>query len=245
MERYGCLLRGSKPIYGCGVCRQGWFGNEEVVIVEVAIHASGNFRSFGAESRATAFQENNYDDVTDIGLSVGGEPPEAGARVRAGSGLAQNFFLIEVSPQTARGTELYCALHSVGNFWNQRGNVQAALYHRLEIRDIFRSRGMLQIIERAAISDGRDQRAKLQRGDGNAFAEGAHLPDAAKFGGDFFVGINPELLTGYAIASQLAEAVLMRVITDFFKSQLAAKGFEIRIVRVRQRHGQVHMVAAT
>ena len=40
------------------------------------------------------------------------------ARVGAGSGLAQNFFLAEVCPQTACSTELHSALHSVGNFWD-------------------------------------------------------------------------------------------------------------------------------
>ena len=37
----------------------------------------------------------------------------------------------------------------------------------------------------------------------------------------------------------------MGVITDFLKAELAAERFEICIVRVSQRHGQVHVIAAT
>ena len=107
------------------------------MIVEIAIHASRNFRSLGAESRTAAFQEDNYDDVTDVGFGVGGEPSETCARVGAGSSLAQNIFLAEVYSQATGGAELHGALHAVGNFGDQWGDIQAALYHGLEIRETY------------------------------------------------------------------------------------------------------------
>ena len=124
------------------------------MIVEIAIQASGNFGRFGAVGRAAAFEKDNYDDVTDVGFSIGGKPSEASAGVGAGSGLAQNFLLFEIDSQAARGAEMNGAFHAIGNFWNQRSDIKTPLHYRLKIRNLFGRRGMLQIIERAAIGYG-------------------------------------------------------------------------------------------
>src|SRR5208282_131377 len=87
------LSWGSELVYGRGVRR---FRHEEVVIVEIAIHAAGNFRSFGAEGGTTAFEEHDDHNMTNVGFGVRGKPPETRARMGTGSGLAQNFFLAEI-----------------------------------------------------------------------------------------------------------------------------------------------------
>ena len=128
--------------------------HKEVVIVEIAIQASGNFGRFGAVGRPAAFEEDNYDDVADVGFGIGGKPSEASAGVGAGSGLAQNFLLFEIYSQAAGGAEMNGAFHAIGNFRNQRGDIETALHYRLKIGDLFGRRGMLQVVERAAVGDG-------------------------------------------------------------------------------------------
>ena len=98
---------------------------------------------------------------------------------------------------------------------------------------------MLEIVERAAVRNRRDQRAELQRGHRNAFAEGAHLADAAELRRNLLFGIGAELLARNVIAGVFAESELVRVVADFFKSKLAAERFEVGVVGVRQRLGKI------
>src|SRR6266852_7043540 len=56
-------------------------GYEEVVVVEIAVHASGNLGGLGAVGGTSAAQEDYRHDASDVGLGVGGEPSEAGAGV--------------------------------------------------------------------------------------------------------------------------------------------------------------------
>src|SRR5580704_6565812 len=154
------LLRGSELTYGRAIRGQSRLDHKETVIVEIAIHHTSDFRSLGAESRTAAFEEDDDDNVTNVSFCVGGKPSEACACMGASTGLAQNFLLAEICAEAAGGAELYSAFHSIRNLGDERGDVEVALYHRLEICDVLGSRRMLQVIERAAIGDGRDQRAE-------------------------------------------------------------------------------------
>ena len=113
----------------------------------------------------------------------------------------------------------------------------------LEVRDFIGRRGMLQVIERAAVGDSRDQRAELERSHRDAFAERAHFADAAEFRRDLFFGISPDVFGGDVIAGQFAESVLMRVVADLVEAEFASDGFEVRIVRVRESCGEIHAAA--
>src|SRR5579884_1726933 len=135
------------------------------------------------------------------------------------------------------GTEADGPGHPVGNFRNERRDIEMPLHARLEISHLFRARGMLQVIKRAAISDCRDQSAKLQRSHGDALAERAHFPYTAKLGRNLFVRIRPELLPGNVVPGQFTESVLMSVIGDLFETKFATESFEVCIVRMSQRHG--------
>src|SRR5262249_25205191 len=99
----------------------------------------------------------------DAGVGVRGKPPEAGTCARTGSGLAQDFFFREVSAQAASGAIAYCPGHAIGDFRNQRSNVETAFNTWLEVSNGFSSRRMLQVVQGAAVSNRRNQRAQLQR----------------------------------------------------------------------------------
>ena len=103
---------------------------------------------------------------------------------------------------------------------------------------------MLQVVERAAVGDRRNQSAKLKRGHRDALAEGAHLADAAQLRRKFFAGESPQMLTRNVPSGQLAQSELVRVVAYLFKSQTPAYGLEIGVVRVRQSFGQVDFPAA-
>ncbi len=79
----------------------------------------------------------------------------------------------------------------------------------------------------------------------NAFAEAAHLADAAQARRNFLLGIIAEMFSRDMVAGQFAQAVLMSVGADLLESQLAAHRFKIGVVGMRQRRSQVHAAAAT
>ena len=100
---------------GCVRCRRGGKrpGYEEVVIVEVAVHASCNLGGLRAVGGATSAQEDDRHYASNVGLGVGGEPSEAGAGVRAGSGLAEDGFFVEIQAHAARRAVFDRAGHAV------------------------------------------------------------------------------------------------------------------------------------
>ncbi len=104
---------------------------------------------------------------------------------------------------------------------------------------------MLQVVERATIGNRRNHGAQLQRGHGDAFAEGAHLADAAEFLRNHFVGITAQLLARDVVPGEFAEPVFVSVVGDLLKTELASERFEVSVVGVRQRGGQIHAAAAT
>ena len=103
-------------------------------------------------------------------------------------------------------------------------------YQWLEVCRFDRCSRMLQVVHCPAIRDRGNQRTQLQRRHRNAFAEGTHLANSTQLGGDFLVRINSRLLTLNVITGKLAQSVCMRVVRDFFKSELTAQGLEICIV---------------
>src|SRR4029077_16385489 len=86
------LLRALHRLHVCRIGWQGGAGNEEVVVVEVAIHASGDLGGLGTEGGASALQEDYDDDSPYVCLGIGREPSIPCACLRAGSSLAQNLF---------------------------------------------------------------------------------------------------------------------------------------------------------
>src|SRR5450755_5063910 len=78
------------------VGRQTMGSDEEIVVVQIAVDASGNFRRLRTESGASALQEDDDHHASNAGVGIGGEPTEARSRVRAGSRLAQNGFFVEI-----------------------------------------------------------------------------------------------------------------------------------------------------
>ena len=164
--------------------------------------------------------------------------------LRAGSGLAQDLFFAEIDAQAARCAVVHRAGHAVGHLGNQRLDIEMTLYAGLKVGDFFRRRRMLQVIECAAVGDGRDQRAQLQRGHRDAFAEGTHLAYAAELRGNFFLRDRRRGARRECCSRRAHPAELVRVVADFFKSQLASEGLEVGIIGVRQRRRQVHAAAA-
>src|SRR6267143_1299574 len=81
--------------------RSGWDsqyrpGYEKVVIVKIAVHASSDFRSFGAVGWTSSAEEDYRHDAPDVGVGVGGEPPEASTGMRAGASFAKDGLFVEV-----------------------------------------------------------------------------------------------------------------------------------------------------
>src|SRR5258708_2960373 len=108
----------------------GWgspTGNEEIVIVHIAVHASAHLAGFRAEGRAPALQEDHHDDATHSGVGVRGEPAVASSLMRTGSGFAQDFFFAEVHAQTARGAVMDGAQHAIREFWDDGSNIELTL----------------------------------------------------------------------------------------------------------------------
>src|SRR2546427_2538857 len=95
---------------GCGAKRPGY---EEVVVVEIAIHASGNLGGLGAVGGTSTAQEDYRYDASDVGLGVGGEPSVAGAGMGAGSGFAEDGFLVKIQAYAAGGAVFDRAGHAV------------------------------------------------------------------------------------------------------------------------------------
>src|SRR5579872_707562 len=120
------------------VGRQSRPRHEEIVVVHVAIHAAGNFSGFWTEGGTSAFEEDHNDDPPDAGVGIGCEPAKARACMRAGSGLAEDFFFVEVQAKAACRAVSYRPGHAIGNFRNQSGDVELALHARLKVCDFFR-----------------------------------------------------------------------------------------------------------
>src|SRR5579864_958235 len=54
---------------------------EEIVIVQVAVHAAGNLSSFGTERGTSAFEKHNYNHAAVICIRVARKPAKAGPGV--------------------------------------------------------------------------------------------------------------------------------------------------------------------
>src|SRR5579862_7607598 len=118
-------------------------GEEEVVVIHVAVHASRNLSGFRAEGRASSLQKDHDDDTSDTRVRVGSKPAVAGSLVRAGTGLAEDLFFVEVQSQAARCAVLHRSGHPVREFRNHGSDVKLALDTRLETGNLFWSGRML------------------------------------------------------------------------------------------------------
>src|ERR1700691_1116800 len=103
---------------------------------------------------------------------------------------------------------------------------------------------MLQVVKRATIGDGGNHGAQLERGHGHSLPEGTHLANSAQFFGNYFVRVGSQLLARNVITGKLAQAILMGIEGYFLKTELTSQGFEISIIRMRQRLSQVHPAAS-
>src|SRR5579872_2379891 len=188
----------------CGCRGHRGLGNKEFVIVEIAVHASGELCGFGAESRTSALEEDDNNNAANISIGVGREPTKTRAGFRASSGLAENIFFVEIELYAAGRAVLHRASHAVRNFRNQISNGQTAFDDWLKVGDLLWCSRVLQIIECSTVGNGGDHRAELQRGHGDAFTEGAHLSHSAFARGNYLIGILTELLAGNVISSKFA-----------------------------------------
>src|SRR5437763_16267917 len=117
-------------------------------------------------------------------------------------------------------------------------------YTRLQVREFIGGLRMLQVIKRAAVGDGGNQRAELQWGHRDALAERAHFPYATQLSRNNFFRINSQVFTRDVITGQLAQSELMRVVADLLEAQAPTDSFEVGVVGMRQRHCQIHLAAA-
>ena len=138
----------------------------------------------------------------------------------------------------AGGAILHGAGHAFSDFRNQRADIKLALYARLKADDLIDRRGVLEVIKRASVGDGGNQRAELQRRHGNAFTKRAHLAYAAETGVELMIGEGAEMLAFNAVTGKLTESKLVRVIADLGKAEAASDGLKISVVGMRQRLGK-------
>src|SRR6516164_4872547 len=109
---------------------------KEVVVVKITVYPTGNLGSFRTECGTPALEKHHNHDPAVAGIGIAAKPTKSGAGMRAGSGLAQYLFFIEIYPQAARRAVVDGAGHAVGDFRHQAGNVQMTLDHGLEVRDV-------------------------------------------------------------------------------------------------------------
>ena len=104
---------------------------------------------------------------------------------------------------------------------------------------------MLQVVEGSAIGNRSHQRSQLQGGHRNTLAEGTHATDSAFAFGQYLLGINAKLLAGYVPACQLAQAKGIGVVAHPLEAQTAAESLKIKVVRLGQSLGHVHVIVTT
>src|ERR1700752_836690 len=116
------------------------------MVVEIAIHAPGNFRRLRTERGPAALQENDGHDAANVGVRVGGEPAITRTRARTGSSLAPPLFFSEIVADPSRRAVLDCSRHAVRNFRNQRSDIEVALDAGLEVGNLLRRARMLHVV---------------------------------------------------------------------------------------------------
>src|SRR5581483_3266925 len=72
--------------------------------------------------------------------------------------------------------------------------------------------------------------------------ERAHLPYSAETCGNYFFGVDAGLFTCDVIAGKLTESVKVCIVRDLLKSKLAAESFEVGVIRMCEREGEVHVI---
>src|ERR1700757_1412904 len=89
---YGCCLAG---LYGLRLLC--WLPLGKVAVIpEVLVEVASEFGGLRPEGRTSAFKEDDRDDAAVLRIGVGGEPPETGAVIGAGTRLTHDRELIKV-----------------------------------------------------------------------------------------------------------------------------------------------------
>ena len=221
---------------------RGCHGGVIILFFQVVVENARQFRGLGAIGRSATFKENHRDQFSVRRIGIRTKPAEPRSIVRAGAGLSQDWKLFEVGEHRAPGAKLHHVGHAKAHRRKQRSDVEFALHHWVEIRDFRWSLGMLQIIQRASIGDGGNQRSQLQRSHRNTLAEGTHASDSTLGLRQNMRGIDAELLARNVIAGQFSQAKHVGVVLDARKSEPATDSLKIKIVRVRQRIRQCHVI---
>ena len=133
--------------------------------------------------------------------------------------------------------------HAFADFRKDAGDIQIAFYLGLEVLHFFLGVGILQIVKRAAIRERGSECRELQRSDLNSFAEAGHSGNAAETR-EAASGNAPGCSSGKIVSGQFAKSEQASVLRNGVKTHAAAEFFEERVVRMRQRFGQIHVFAA-
>src|SRR5260370_15868081 len=102
---------------------------------------------------------------------------------------------------------------------------------------------MLQIVQRASVSDGGDQCAQLQRRHGDAFAERTHLTDTPEPGVNFVRRKYAEMFALNVVASQLAQPKLAGGRVGFWETHPASYSLKGRIIGLGRSLGEGHFLS--
>src|SRR3984957_2139556 len=68
-------------------------GDEEIVIVKIAVHVAGNLSGFRSEGGTAALQKDHHHNASTAGVGIGSKPAEPRSRMGTSTGLAENLFL--------------------------------------------------------------------------------------------------------------------------------------------------------
>src|SRR6266496_5727283 len=93
---------------------------EIVVLVEIAIHDSGQFGGLGSVYRVIAFEEDDGNNAPILRICERAEPAEARPGVAASPGFAQHLLRVKAGAQPARGAVLRGAQHAHADLGDQR-----------------------------------------------------------------------------------------------------------------------------
>ena len=186
-------------------------------------------------------EEEHGHDPTIVGIGVGSEPAKARAVFRACTGLTQHWFFNETAAKKPRGAIFDGARHAVREFRNDWSNVQFAFHFGSEIRNLFRRRGVLQVVQRSPPLAMAAMRAPSCNGVNEMLSPKEHIfPTPPSLASSSVEGKVPRCSPGMFQPASSPKSELMRVITHLFEAQLLSHGRKIRVVGMRQGSGQIH-----
>src|SRR3984957_20716031 len=84
-----------------------WTGDEEIVIVKIAVHVAGTLSGFRSEGGTAALQKDHHHNASTAGVGIGSKPAEPRSRMGTSTGLAENLFLTEVESEPSSRSVLH------------------------------------------------------------------------------------------------------------------------------------------